>query len=77
MTPWQNAVLRHNHRMASPADDKGRSPFAGCTILLILAGVAVFLVSVSIYSLFRQDREITRFTSPTAANIAEIPWEGK
>jgi len=77
MTPWQNAVLRHNHRMASPADDKGRSPFAGCTILLILAGVAVFLVSVSIYSLFRQDREIARFTSPTAANIAEIPLEGK
>ena len=40
-------------------------------------GVAVFLVSVSIYSLIRQDREIARFTSPTAANIAEIPLEGK
>jgi hypothetical protein len=77
MTSWQNAVLRHNHGMASPADDKGRSPFAGCTILLILAGVAVFLVSVSIYSLFQQDREIARFTSPVAAKIAEIPLEGK
>lgn len=51
------------------AQAPARSPFAGCVIFLILAAVAIFLISVSIYSLIRQNREIDQFTDSTSRNL--------
>ena len=53
-----------------------RSPFAGCTILLILAGVALFLIGASLYSLFKQDKEISRFTTDHAMTLPSLAIEG-
>lgn len=62
----------------SQADQAGqRSPFAGCAIMLILASVALFLISVSAYSLFQQNKEISKFTSPTPMELSPVSLEGK
>jgi hypothetical protein len=53
-----------------------RSPFAGCTILLILAGVALFLIGASLYSLFQQDKIIATFTTDQAMTLPMVPIEG-
>jgi hypothetical protein len=63
--------------MAPPANAPARSPFAGCVIMLILAAVAVFLISVSAYSLIKQNKEIDKFTFPTPMALPEIEVEGK
>lgn len=63
--------------MAPPANAPARSPFAGCVIMLILAAVAVFLISVSAYSLIKQNQEIDKFTFPTPMTLPEIVIEGK
>lgn len=63
--------------MASPDQTPTRSPFAGCLILLILAAVAVFLISVSAYSLIQQNKEIDKFTAAEAVTLPEIMVEGK
>ncbi len=58
--------------MSGPADSSGgmrRSPFAGCAILIAAGAVMLFLVSFSVISLFRQYREIERFTSDKAAPV--------
>jgi hypothetical protein len=59
-----------------PATRKGpaRSPFAGCTILIVAMVVLLFVVGFSIYSLVRQSGEIEKFTSTTAkpVPVAEI-----
>jgi hypothetical protein len=41
-----------------------RSPFAGCTVMIAALVVMAFLLGFSIWSLFRLDAEIARFTSP-------------
>lgn len=63
--------------MAPPDNAPARSPFAGCVIMLILAAVAVFLVSVSAYSLIRQNKEIDKFTAPSPMTLPEIKVEGR
>jgi hypothetical protein len=63
--------------MASPENAPARSPFAGCLIMMILAAVAVFLISVSAYSLLRQNKEIDQFTSSAPAKLPEITIEGR
>ena len=63
--------------MASPENAPARSPFAGCLIMLILAGVALFLISVSAYSLIQQNKEIDKFTSAQPATLTEIVVDGK
>jgi hypothetical protein len=63
--------------MASPENAPARSPFAGCVIMLILAAVAIFLISVSAYSLIQQNKEIDKFTAPTAVTLPRVEIEGK
>ncbi len=57
--------------MAAPTIESsantGRSPFAGCLILIIAVVVMIFLVSFSTYVLFRQYAEIEKFTEETPA----------
>lgn len=45
-----------------PAQASGRSPFAGCVILIAALLVMVFLIVFSTWTLFRQFNEIARFT---------------
>ena len=78
-------ILRHTRAMASsaptatpsPKTDQAqqRSPFAGCAIMLILASVALFLISVSAYSLLQQNKEIEKFTSPTPMALSPVSIE--
>lgn len=80
-------ILRHTRAMASPAptaapstkadQTQQRSPFAGCVIMLILASVALFLIGVSAYSLWQQNKEIGKFTSPTPMELSPVSLEGK
>lgn len=74
---WQEKFPRHTQRMASPENAPARSPFAGCLIMMILAAVAVFLISVSAYSLIRQNKEIDKFTAAQPAKLREITLEGR
>jgi hypothetical protein len=45
--------------------------------MLILASVAIFLVSAAVYSLFRQNAEIAKFTQPTPATLPQVTLEGR
>jgi hypothetical protein len=74
---WQEEFPRHTRRMASPENAPARSPFAGCLIMMILAAVAVFLISVSAYSLIRQNKEIDKFTAAQPMKLPEITVEGR
>jgi hypothetical protein len=71
---WQRKIPRHTRPMPSPENAPARSPFAGCLILLILASVAIFLISVSAYSLIQQNKEIDAFTAsaPTPLTLPMI-----
>lgn len=46
-----------------------RSPFAGCTIILVGIAAMVFLVAFVIWNLFKLDAEISKFTSPEAEPV--------
>jgi hypothetical protein len=63
--------------MPSPENAPARSPFAGCLIMLILASVAIFLISVSAYSLIQQNKEIDKFTAATPMPLTPPVIEGK
>lgn len=63
--------------MPSPENAPARSPFAGCLIMLILASVAIFLISVSAYSLIQQNKEIDKFTAATPMPLTLPVIEGK
>lgn len=52
-----------------PAQPSARSPLAGCLILSIAVLVMVFLVSFSVYTLFRQYAEIEKFTAEEPAPL--------
>lgn len=54
-----------------------RSPFAGCAILIIALAVMLFLVVFSIFALFRQFDEISKFTSekPAPLEISAVAGE--
>lgn len=58
-------------------DDSGRTPFAGCLILIIAFLVMVFLVVFSTNVLFRQFEEISKFTSTKPAPVASASLENQ
>ena len=47
-------------------DNSARSPFAGCTIILVGIGAMLFLVCFVIWNLFKLDGEISKFTTDKA-----------
>jgi hypothetical protein len=47
---------------ASPKKEAAHSPFAGCSIIAVAAVVMLFLVGFTIWSLFKVDGEISKFT---------------
>lgn len=55
----------------------GKTPFAGCAILIAAVGVMVFLVSFSVYALFKQFSEIAKFTQETPAEIEVVSLEDR
>jgi HAMP domain-containing protein len=55
--------------VAAEAKATARSPLAGCGILVVAVLVMVFLVSFSIYTLFRQFDEIKKFTLDTPVPV--------
>jgi len=54
-----------------------RSPMAGCTILIVALGVMIFLVVFSVFSLFRQFKEIVKSTDDKPADIQVVSLEGR
>ncbi|HEY8992048.1 MAG TPA: hypothetical protein VIM46_08735 [Luteolibacter sp.] len=54
-----------------------RSPFAGCTIMIVCVLVMVFLVAFSTWALFRQADEIAKFTSEKRVPVAETVVQGR
>ncbi|MFT3991553.1 MAG: hypothetical protein QM680_09085 [Luteolibacter sp.] len=66
---------------SSPAIDPtkatGRSPLAGCAILITVGLMVVFLVVFSVYSFFRQANEISKFTEPRPQPVAVTSTIGK
>lgn len=63
--------------MARPDNDTARSPFAGCLIMIILASVAIFLISVSAYSLIQQNKQIDLFTVAEPMKITPLNIDGQ
>lgn len=60
-----------------PKSDTGRSPFAGCAILLAVVGMVTFLLVFSAYTLFRQFDEIAKFTTDKPAPVEVTSLENK
>ncbi|MDQ8190927.1 hypothetical protein [Roseibacillus persicicus] len=61
-------------KSAQPEQKEGQhSPFAGCSIIIAAALMMLFLVGFTIYSLFRMDDEISKFTetSPAATPVLD------
>lgn len=59
---------RRRQSAASPeasGKEMNQSPFAGCSIIMVAAVVMLFLVGFTIWSLFKVDREISKFTEDT------------
>lgn len=61
----------------APAQASGRSPFAGCTILIAALLVVVFLIVFSTWTLFRQFNEIARFTEEKQKLVPVASLEGQ
>ena len=60
-----------------PPQATARSPLAGCTILIVALLVMIFLVVFSVFTLFRQYKEIVKFTEDKPAEIEVVELEGK
>lgn len=54
----------------APQQATARSPFAGCAIFIAAVAMMVFLIGFSIYSLFKQSDEISKFTAAKPIPIA-------
>ena len=54
-----------------------KSPFAGCAILIVALAVMVFLVVFSVYALFRQFSEISKFTGDKPSAIPIVSLEDR
>jgi HAMP domain-containing protein len=63
--------------MSEPAKATARSPFAGCAILITVVLMVVFLIVFSTVTLFRQAREIEKFTSDQPVAIEVTPVENR
>lgn len=62
---------------AAPAQATARSPMAGCTILIVALAVMIFLVVFSVFTLFRQYKEIVKFTDDAPATVEVVELEGR
>ncbi|KAB2640125.1 MAG: hypothetical protein DVB25_04470 [Verrucomicrobia bacterium] len=60
-----------------PIGANAHSPFAGCAILIAALAVMVFLLVFSTWGLFRQAREIEKFTAVAAQPVAVAAIEGE
>jgi len=54
-----------------------KSPFAGCAILIVALAVMVFLVGFSVFALFRQFGEISKFTGEKPQDIRIVSLEDR
>ncbi len=54
----------------APQQATARSPFAGCAIFIAAVVMMIFLIGFSIYSLFKQSEEISKFTTAKPIPIA-------
>jgi hypothetical protein len=61
----------------APYEASARSPFAGCAILIAAVAMMVFLIGFSIYALFKQSGEISKFTAEKPILIATSSLDGK
>jgi hypothetical protein len=59
-----------------PKKVTGSTPFAGCLIMVLAMLVLMFLVGFAIWSVFRLDAEIGKFTQPDAKPVALATTEG-
>ena len=59
-----------------PIKDLQRSPFAGCTIMIAIALVGLFVIGMAAYTLIRQNQEIDRFTESSKREIILPKLEG-
>lgn len=66
---------RRIHPPRNQKDDSARSPFAGCAIFIIAVAVILFLIVFSVLTLFRQGKEIAKFTSEQPAPVAVTSLE--
>lgn len=53
----------------------GSTPFAGCLIMILALAVMLFLVGFAIWSVFRLDKEIAKFTQLEARPVPVAPLE--
>ncbi|MFT4176687.1 MAG: hypothetical protein QM627_08510 [Luteolibacter sp.] len=60
-----------------PAKATGRSPLAGCAILVTVGVMVLFLVFFSVFSFFRQANEIAKFTDTNPVPVAITPIDGR
>lgn len=60
-----------------PEQATARSPMAGCTILIVALLVMVFLVVFSVLTLFRQHKEIVKFTDDSPVTVALVSLDGR
>lgn len=61
----------------APAQASGRSPFAGCLILIAALLVMVFLIVFSTWTLFRQFNEIAKFTAEKQELVPLTSLDGR
>lgn len=62
---------------AQGSKSPARSPFAGCTIIVVIFLVGIFALSVAIWSVFRQYEEIVKFTDTEPKPTQLVTLEGK
>ncbi|MCX6874415.1 MAG: hypothetical protein NTW21_11510 [Verrucomicrobia bacterium] len=60
-----------------PIGANAHSPFAGCAILVAAMAVMVFLVVFSTWGMFRQYREIAKFTAETPVPVEVAALDGR
>ena len=60
-----------------PIGANAHSPFAGCAILIAALAVMIFLVVFSTWGLFRQSREIEKFTAAKPLPVAVAAMDGR
>ena len=54
-----------------------KSPFAGCAILVVALAVMLFLVGFSVFAMFRQFNEISKFTGEEPQGIRIVSLEDR
>lgn len=63
--------------MTDPGKATARSPFAGCAIFICVVLMIVFLMVISVFTFFRQYKEIVKFTDDKPVVVEVTPTEGR